>query len=190
MRIKNGMFGINGNTYSNRGMNLEDDISKSNEFYLVNDIAVIYKKPTPITIAKVDYPSNIIKEGYFRIPSTTDYNGIYRGKYIDFDAKETKSKTSFPLENVHEHQLKHLKMIYKHGGIGFLIVRFTTINKTFLLPIEKIASFIDESKRKSIPLSFFESDGYLIPDKYSPRVDYLKVLDMIYFGGVKWKRIF
>ena len=75
----------NYNTYANRGMNLENDIGVTNEYYLNNDIAVIYKKPTPITISKVDYPSRleaVIKEGYFKTPSTTDYNGIYKGKYM------------------------------------------------------------------------------------------------------------
>ena len=179
------------NTYANRGMTLEADLKASNDYYLINDKAVIYKKPTPITISKVNYPSRceaVIKEGYFKTPSTTDYNGIYKGKYIDFEAKETKLKTSFPLNNIHPHQIKHLNKIYKHGGIGFLIVRFTTVNKTFLLPIESLMKFLDESSRKSIPLSYFEENGYIIKDKYNPRVDYLEVLDKLYFdGGNVWR---
>ena len=179
------------NTYANRGMTLEADLKASNDYYLVNDIAVIYKKPTPITISKVNYPSRaeaVIKEGYFKTPSTTDYNGIYKGKYVDFEAKETKLKTSFPLNNIHQHQIRHLKQIYKHGGIGFLIVRFTVINKTFLLPIETLVEFLERSSRKSIPLSYFEDKGYIIKDKYNPRVDYLEVLDKLYFsGGNVWR---
>ena len=174
------------NTYANRGMTLEADLKASNDYYLVNDIAVIYKKPTPITISKVNYPSRVeavIKEGYFKTPSTTDYNGIYKGKYIDFEAKETKLKTSFPLNNIHEHQIKHLRRIYKHGGIGFLIVRFTSINKTFFLSVESLINFLNENSRKSIPLSYFEENGYIINDKYNPRVDYLEIVDNIYFNG-------
>ena len=181
----------NVNTYANRGMTLEADLKASNDYYLVNDKAIIYKKPTPITISKVNYPSRteaVIKEGYFKTPSTTDYNGIYKGKYIDFEAKETKLKTAFPLNNIHPHQIKHLAQIYKHGGIGFLIVRFTVINKTFLLPIETLLNFLKESSRKSIPLSYFEKNGYIIKDKYNPRVDYLSILDELYFnGGNIWK---
>ncbi len=174
----------NYNTYANRGMNLENDIGVTNEYYLNNDIAVIYKKPTPITISKVDYPSRleaVIKEGYFKTPSTTDYNGIYKGKYIDFEAKETKSKTSFPLYNIHPHQIKHLERIYNHGGIGFLIVRFTVLNETYLLPIDKFLSYINNNKRKSIPLEYFKKNGYIIKDKYQPRVDYLEIINEVYF---------
>lgn len=180
-------FGARGlSSYANRGMTLEADLGATNQFYLVNDIAVIYKKPTPITISKVNYPSRVeavIKEGYFKTPSTTDYNGIYKGKYIDFEAKETKSHTAFPLNNIHSHQIKHLRRIYNHGGIGFLIVRFTAINKTFLLTYEALNNFLENNSRKSIPLSYFEDNGYIIKDKYNPRVDYLSVLDKLYFGG-------
>lgn len=168
-------------SYSNRGMNLENDLNETNNYYLINDIAVIHKKPTPITIAKVDYPSRIeavIKEAYFKIPSTTDYNGIYKGMYIDFEAKETK-KDSFPLANIHEHQIKHLQKIEKHGGISFLIVRFTLKNKTFLLETKYLNEFINNNKRKSIPYEYFEKRGYLIKDKFNPRVDYLSIVDEI-----------
>ena len=177
-------------TYSNRGMNLEYDINVTNEYYLINDIAVIYKKPTPITINKVDYPSRkdaVIKEAHFKIPSTTDYNGIYRGKYIDFEAKETKLK-SFPLQNIHKHQLDHLEKIVNHGGIGFLIVAFTTVNEVFLLPITDFINYIDKTKKKSVPYTFFKENGYLIDYNYNPRLDYLKIIDEIYFkGDVAWK---
>ena len=77
-------------SYKNRGMNLESDLNITNEYYREIDKAYIYKKPTPIKIVNVDYISRkavTIKEAYFMEPSTTDYNGIYRGRYIDFEAK-------------------------------------------------------------------------------------------------------
>ena len=86
--------------YAHRGMTLESDINSSNKYYLENDIALIYKKPTPIKVVKVNYERNKITEGYYEVPSTTDYNGVYKGRYIDFEAKETKSKTSFSLVNL------------------------------------------------------------------------------------------
>lgn len=169
--------------FGNRGMGLENDLNDSNTFYLVSDKAVIYKKPTPITITKVDYPSRIdavIKEAYFKTPSTTDYNGIYRGKYIDFEAKETK-QSIFPLANIHKHQIEHLRKIVNHGGIGFIIVRFTKEGKTFLLDALKLLAFLDNETRKSIPLSYFEENGHIIKEKYQPRLDYLEVVDQLYF---------
>ena len=165
--------------YSNRGMGLEDDINSTNEYYLENDIAVIHKKPTPITINKVDYHSRsdaVITEAHFKVPSTTDYNGIYKGLYIDFEAKETKSKTSFPLSNIHKHQIDHLDKITKMGGIGFIIVRFTTNLETYYLSYNRLKEFLESSDRKSIPLEYFKTYGYLIKPKLRPLVDYLEIV--------------
>ena len=131
-------------SHSNRGMVLENDLNATNKYYLLNNVAVIYKKPTPITINKVDYPSRkdaVIKEAHFKIPSTTDYNGIYKGKYIDFEAKETKLDY-FPLANIHAHQIEHLKKIMEHGGIGFLIVRFSKKDEIFYLDGTKFFEFL------------------------------------------------
>jgi recombination protein U len=165
-------------------MSLECDINITNKYYLDMDIAVIHKKPVSLTITKVDYKSRseaVIKEAYFKTPSTTDYNGIYKGQYVDFEAKETKNKKFFPLDNIHPHQIAHLNMIVKHGGISFIIVRFTTLNLTFYLETTKLIHFLNTSNRKSIPLEYFKDNGYVIKDNYQPRVDYLKVIEDIYF---------
>ena len=110
---------------ANRGMSLEEDINLSNEYYRNAGIALIQKRPTPINIVKVDYSKGArITDAYFEKQSTTDYNGVYKGKYIDFEAKNTKSKTAFPLSNISEHQIIHLKNVLKHGGIAFFIISF------------------------------------------------------------------
>ena len=166
---------------SNRGMTLEQELNDTNLYYRNNDIAVIYKKPTPITINKVDYKNRkdaVIKEAHFMIPSTTDYNGIYKGKYIDFEAKETR-KSYFPLANIHAHQIEHLKKIKKCGGIGFIIVKFILDKETYLLEIDKLENFLDNNKRKSIPKEYFIQNGYLIKQGYKPYLDYLKIIDVI-----------
>lgn len=168
-------------TFSRRGMRLEEEINDANTYYLVNNIAVIYKKPTPITIVKVDYPHRAaakITEAYFQKPSTTDYNGIWHGKYIDFDAKETKNKTVFPLQNIHEHQIKHLKRVIEQNGVAFFIIRFASLEETYLLPAHIIIDFINNnSKAKSIPKQQIEEAGFLIPTKLQIGLDYLAALE-------------
>lgn len=164
------------NNYGNRGMVLESDINETNNYYLVNDIAVIYKKPTPIKILHLDYSTNKITNAFFETQSTLDYNGVYKGKYIEFDAKETKNKTSFPLSNIHPHQIKHIEKIIKNDGICFLIIRFISLNKTFLLFGNDLITFIKKEDRKSIPISYFTEKCKTIELKYSPRLDYLKII--------------
>ena len=163
----------------NRGMMLEADINESNKYYLLHNIALIYKKPTPIKVVKVEYPKNVIKEAYFSEPSTLDYNGIYKGKYIEFDAKETSSKTSFPISNVHKHQIEHIRKVLYFGGIPFLIVRFNKYNETYLLLGSDFIDFINSATRKSIPYEYFKTKGFLIEVKYTPRLNYLKIIDNI-----------
>ncbi len=174
----------------NRGMTLENDLNETNEYYRDMDIAIIYKKPTPIKITKVDYPSRSeakIKEAFFKEPSTTDYNGLYDGLYIDFEAKETTSKTSFPLANIHKHQINHIKNVIDNGGIGFLIVRFTCLNRNYILMGKDFIDYLDNNDRKSIPLDYFENKGHLLDISYMPRLDYLKTIDKI-IGGCNGKK--
>ena len=175
----------NKSNYANRGLNLENDINLANEYYKINDIAYIYKKPTPIKLVKVDYKLAKITEGYFDTPSTTDYNGIYKGKYIDFEAKETNSKTSFSMSNIHPHQIKHLINVARHGAISFLIVRFNKLSLTYFLSTKDLEFFIKNYERKSIPLSFFNKYGKIIKMKYQPRLDYIEIINNLYFGGNK-----
>lgn len=168
---------------AHRGMSLEEDISLSNQYYLSHDIAVIYKKPTPIQIVKVDYPrreSAKIVEAYYKTPSTTDYNGIYRGRYIDFEAKETKVKT-FPFANISKHQIDHLQKIINHGGIAFVIIAFTSLNEVYLIDASHMINDYYHSQRKSITYQKIKDLGHLIPQGYQPRLDYLKVVDDWYF---------
>jgi recombination protein U len=168
-------------SHSNRGMDLEDLINLSNTFYLEEDIAVIYKKPTPITIVDASFDSHgrVITKAYFKEPSTLDYNGIYKGKYIDFDAKSTQNKTSFPLSNLHEHQYQHMINVINHGGITFLIISMN--GEYYYLDGHDIIDFINNNERKSIPFSYIEEKGYIIEKKIRPRLDYIKVIDKIYF---------
>lgn len=174
-------------SFSNRGMSLEEDINLTNQFYIDNDKAIIHKKPTPIQIVKVNYPKRsaaVITEAYFKQASTTDYNGLYKQKHIDFEAKETKNKTSFPLANFHAHQIEHMQSVKNHGGICFIIIRFTVYNETYLIPVKKLLSYWNdqlEGGRKSIPYQSFKKNGYLIPFKYHARVDYLDIVDELYF---------
>ena len=163
--------------YKNLGMNLENDINSTNEYYVNKEIAYIYKKPTPIKLVKVDYKKGEIKEAYFEKPSTTDYNGIYQGKYIDFEAKETINEKGFPLNNIHKHQINHIRNIVKEKGICFLIVRFTKVNETYLLIAKDFLNFIDNNKKTVVPIEYFKNVGYKIKEKFVPRVDYLEIIN-------------
>ena len=160
-------------SYAKRGMDLESLINEANKYYLDNDIAVIYKKPTPVEIKKVSYKGKTeYIEGVLREKSTLDYTGVYKGYYLDFDAKSSKSKTSFPLSNIHKHQLLHIDRVLKHKGISFLIIEMN--DRFFILDGNVLMNFVNNNDRKSIPFEFIQKEGLEIKLKFSPTLDYIQ----------------
>ncbi|WP_324196247.1 Holliday junction resolvase RecU [Bombilactobacillus apium] len=171
--------------FGDRGMTLEQEINESNIYYRNHQLAVVYKKPTPIQIVKVDYPKRsraVIKEAYFRQASTTDYNGVYQGYYLDFEAKETRRKSSFPLGNFHEHQIEHLAACLQQAGICFVIIKFVVLQRYFVLPASKLIGFWRQAQRggtKSMSLKFIEQFGYEVKSGYNPVLPYLEVCQQL-----------
>jgi len=169
---------------SHLGIDFESLINESNTYYLEKNIACIYKKPTPVQIVKVDYPARNkarIIEAYYRTPSTTDYNGIYKGYYIDFEAKSCHT-LSFSFSHIYIHQIKHLETVYNMGGISFLIIEFSQMHEVFILPTPDLIKLYNESLdggRKSIPYSYFKEHAYLIDMAFAPKINYLKAVDKI-----------
>ena len=51
----------------------------------------------------------------------------------------------------------------------------------YYLDGHNIIDFINNNERKSIPFSYIEEKGYIIEKKIRPRLDYIKVIDKIYF---------
>ena len=167
-------------TTSGRGMALEEDINATNNYYLSYEIANIHKKPTPIQVVSVDYPARNrakITEAYYRQSSTTDYNGVYKGRAVDFEAKETSNKTSFPLSSLHQHQIDHLRSVRQHGAIAFIIIRFTVLEETYVVFAEELLSFLKSNTRKSIPLTWIKEHGHEVRSSYTTPCHYLEVID-------------
>ncbi len=163
-------------------MDLEYLIEITNEYYLDHDIAYIYKKPTPIGIVKVNYSLKKIEEAYFQKASTLDYNGLYNGYYIEFDAKETKKKNYFPLANVHPHQIQHIRNIIKGKGIVFLLIMIN--DEYYVLNGQDFIAFVDADTRKSIPYEYIKTKGYELKYNFNKGLDYLKVIDKLIGDGI------
>lgn len=169
--------------YKNRGMNLETMINQTNQYYINVQRAIIHKKPTNIQIVKVEYDElkrAKVVEAYFKTPSTTDYNGIYQGKYVDFEAKETSNVTYFPLANIHEHQMKHLKDTIQLGGIGFFIISFVKKNEIYLVDGNLIYKYY-QSPKSIIPYDVIATFGIKIQEEYLAPLNYLDAVDQLYF---------
>ena len=166
---------------SNRGMDFENDINISNEYYIEKDLCVVTKRPTPINVVKVDYTRGAtITQAYFETQSTTDYNGVYKGRYLDFEAKSTVSKTSLSLSNIQPQQIEHLERVLRHGGIAFFLINFASHDETYFVPASEIIAFYKEKPRASIPYSWMKEKGKLVKQGYHLRYDYLPLIDLFF----------
>jgi recombination protein U len=170
------------NSYKNRGMDFEKEINLSNAYYLETKQAVITKRPTPINVVKVDYQRGAkITHAYFEKQSTTDYNGIYRGKYLDFEAKSTQSKTALAIANITIHQREHLARIIDQGGLAFILISFPMKQEVFALKATDFLQFIAKEKRQSLPYAWIAKVGEKVAIGLQPRIDYLSAVDALFF---------
>ena len=134
-------------TWSSRGLRgstLEDMINMTNEHYRQQRLALIQKIPTPITPVEIDQSTRHITLAYFEKQSTVDYIGAVQGIPVCFDAKECAVKT-FPIMNIHEHQVKFMEDFEKQGGISFILLFFSSLNETYYIPFKDIKFFYERS---------------------------------------------
>ena len=160
-----------------RGSTLEDMINRTNERYLESGLALIQKIPTPITPINIDKNTRHITLAYFDQKSTVDYIGAVQGIPVCFDAKEC-AVDRFPLQNIHEHQVKFMEDFEKQGGISFFLIYYTHRDEFFYLPYEIFRFFWDRSLaggRKSFLYEEMNPD-YRLPRKHGVLVPYLDIL--------------
>ena len=110
-----------------RGSTLEELVNRTNEQYAEKNLALIQKIPTPITPVKMDKEHRQITLAYFEQRSTVDYIGAVQGIPVCFDAKESAVST-FPLQNIHPHQIRFMREFEEQGGVAFIILFYTALN--------------------------------------------------------------
>lgn len=163
----------------NRGMAFEKLINLSNEMYQREGVALINKRPTPVKVLKIRYGR--VRDGYFEEKSTVDYDGVYKGRAIAFEAKSTKEITRFDLKNIAQHQIDYLEQAEKMGAVCFFLIEFSKDKTVFLVPLSVIQSYVrmsqQEKGKKSIPRADFDIHGYLVDQTERAPIDYLQYVD-------------
>ncbi len=162
-----------------RGSTLEELINRTNDSYREKKLALIQKVPTPITPIAIDKESRHITLAYFEQKSTVDYIGAVQGIPICFDAKECAAST-FPLQNIHPHQIAFMKEFEEQGGVSFIILSFTQKNEIYYLPFAEVSRFwerMENGGRKSF--TYEEVDkSWRIRSHREQFVHYLEQLQM------------
>lgn len=163
------------NTRGLRGSTLEDLVNRTIEQYQERHLAVIQKVPTPITPVSIDKDSRHITLAYFDKKSTVDYIGAVQGIPVCFDAKECAGDT-FPLQNIHEHQVVFMEAFERQEGVSFLLIYFSHRNLYYYMRCSEMLKFWERGQnggRKSFLLSELE-EAYYLPVKNGFLVPFLE----------------
>ncbi|MEW9139814.1 Holliday junction resolvase RecU [Bacillus wiedmannii] len=163
----------------NRGMAFEKLINLSNEMYQREGVALINKRPTPVKVLKS--AGGRVLNGFYEAKSTVDYDGVYKGRAVAFEAKSTQSLTRFDLSNIAQHQLDYLEKAEKMGAVCFFLIEFSKDQTVFLVPASVVQSYVRMSHqpngKKSISRSEFDIYGYLVEQTERAPIDYLQYID-------------
>ena len=166
------------NSHGLRGSLFEDMINRTNDVYREKGLCLIQKIPTPITPVEMNSDRQITL-AYFDSKSTVDYIGACQSIPVCFDAKELKTDT-FPLQNVHEHQIEFMKDFEAQGGISFIVVYYTHRDEMYYVPFRDLLRFWERMKaggRKSF--RFEEIDrAFLVRRKGEYLCHYLEAVNM------------
>ncbi len=150
---------------------MEELINRTNIFYQNNNIAFIEKRYLPIKIIK-KINDNIIL-GKLIDKSLVDYSGIYQGKHIEFEAKET-NKKYFNIRQILTHQFKYLIKANKLGAKTFIIIYFSYFDEFYLVNLDVIEKWIINKQKNKIPYEYIKDNCSNLDIEYPGIINYIK----------------
>ncbi len=160
-------------------MHFEKLINLLNEMYQRGGVALINKRLTPVKVLKSS--GGRVLNGFYEAKSTVDYDGVYKGRAITFEANSTESTTRFDLKNIAQRQLDYLEKAEKMGTICFCLIEFSKDKSVFAVSLLVIQSYVRRSHqpkgKKSILRADFDVYGYLVDQTERVPVDYLQYID-------------
>ncbi len=145
-----------------RGSSLEELLNHTLELYREKHLALIQKVPTPITPIEIDKQTRHITLAYFDAKSTVDYIGVVQGIPVCFDAKEC-AEDSFPMRNIHRHQIEFMQDFERQDGISFFVIFYTGQYRMFYVPlaiVERCWNRAEQGGRKSMTFEEMREGSY------------------------------
>ncbi len=164
-------------TWTSRGLRgsvLEEMINYTNQKYKEKKLALIQKVPTPITPVQFDKASRHITLAYFEKKSTVDYIGAVQGIPVCFDAKECAADT-FPLQNIHRHQVEFMGSYEEQGGVSFFLIYFSHRQECYYLRYAELMRYwvrMEEGGQKNFKYGELD-EQYFIPSGNGAAIHYL-----------------
>lgn len=151
--------------HKNRGLKWEKVINDKLTEYRKQGLCFIQKIPTEFTIIRNG--PKIVSAFPKKQTESVDFIGAKQFLPVALEAKETKNKTSFPINNIETHQIKFLDEWCDKQGVGYYFIRFTTLERIFLIDAITLNKEIHireqkiEQQRgdKSLTLEWFEQNS-------------------------------
>lgn len=164
---------------ANRGQAFEELLNYTNYQYEKAGVALIHKRPTPMKPLR--------RKGFhflaaFEKKSTVDYDGVYRGRAIYFEAKSTREESRFDLKQIEPHQIEHLEKAEKQGAVCFFLIEFAKSQEVFFVPLATVRHYLLHAQnggRKSIPREDFDYYAYAVEKTKRAILDYLVYVDKL-----------
>lgn len=165
-----------------KGDTFEKFIKETNRVYLNNNIAFIRKIPTPFKVIGFT-PNRKLRTGFYEKRSSLDFNGVLKsGRHIAFDAKTTKSKTSFAFRSASNHQIDDMERLHNFNAYTFYLIKFDAYNEIYVLRFQDILDYLEiNPHKKSIEYKYFKETlkDNLVSERYLNNeviIDYLSVV--------------
>lgn len=168
-------------TWNSRGLRgsiLEEMVNRTNEQYREQGLALMQKVPTPITPVRIDNATRHITLAYFEQKSTVDYIGAVQGVPVCFDAKEC-AQTTFPIANVHPHQVAFMRQFERQKGVAFFLLYFSKEDFFYYLTLRDFMPFWDRAQsggRRSFRMDELDMT-WKIPQEAGYMVPWLEMLN-------------
>jgi recombination protein U len=165
-------------SYANRGGAFESLIIRSNITYDVKGWAQVEKTDPPIRITQ-EIGNKVI--GYKKSKGFVDFFGVSNGRSLAFEAKTTTNRTSFPLDNIKQHQMDTLEKWRNQGAHSFFLIQFEKHFEVYLLTFDQAKEWWDGAAaggRKSIPYEWFRMNCQQVKPNRGVLLDYLACLNL------------
>ena len=134
--------------HKNRGLKFEKIINDKLLEYRKQNKAFIQKIPTEFCIIRAG--AKVVSAFPKKQTESVDFLGSIKFLPVALEAKETQNKTSFPLSNIEPHQIKFFQNWCNKQGVGYYLIRFSTLNRIFLVDALVLDNEIKNRKLKKV----------------------------------------
>lgn len=132
--------------HSNLGMYAEEVVNRSISYYQSRGIAHIEKREIPIKIIKKISVDTVLAKLLSK--SSIDYFGHIKGKYIEFEVKESNSD-EFNLSNIKKHQFEYMEKLVEEKIYPFILLYMSKYEKFIKIDFSMLNDLIKHKKIKN-----------------------------------------